>query len=157
MARGIATMTIMGSQAVDTHELAAGRLREAGQFYTQGRRELVELLLRAARPATIQDLLASEPRLRQSSIYRNLADLESVRLVRRVIGPDELTRYEFSEEILGHHHHTICTGCGVVDDFTLPPSVENAIERALTEAMSGTAFEASAHRLDVAGTCVECR
>lgn len=88
---------------MDAHELVAGRLREAGQLYTEGRRELVQLILQAARPATIADLLNFEPRLRQSSVYRNLADLESVHLVRRVIGADELTRYEFSEDILGHH------------------------------------------------------
>ena len=146
----------MGRQSVDAHELVAGRLHEAGQLYTQGRRDLVELLLKAARPATIAELLKFEPRLRQSSVYRNLADLESVHLVRRVIGADELTRYEFSEDILGHHHHTICTSCGIVDDFNLPPSVEQIIEQALVDAMNDTAFEASAHRLDVAGTCTAC-
>lgn len=149
-------MTEMGSNAVDAHELAAGRLREAGQSYTQGRRELVDLLLRAARPSTIAELLEAEPRLAQSSVYRNLADLESVRLVRRVIGSDDLTRYGFSEDILGHHHHTICISCGVVDDFILPSSVEQAIERALADALGEAAFEASAHRLDVAGTCADC-
>jgi Fur family zinc uptake transcriptional regulator len=150
-------MTATESQAVGTHELVAGRLREAGRLYTQGRRKLVELLLRTARPTTIPELLASEPRLRQSSVYRNLADLESVSLVRRVAGTDELTRYEFSEDILGHHHHMICTTCGVVHDFVLPPSVEQAIQRALATTLSDAGFEAGVHRLDVEGTCAECR
>ena len=145
------------SQGIDTHELVARRLREAGQLYTQGRRELVDLLLSTARPATIPDLLDSEPRLAQSSLYRNLADLESVEIVRRVVGADELTRYEFSEDILGRHHHTICTTCGVVDDFVLPAHVEGTIETALATALNSSGFEAGAHRLDVPGTCAGCR
>ena len=43
----------MGPRLVDTHDLVSARLREAGQLYTKGRRELVELLLRAGRPATV--------------------------------------------------------------------------------------------------------
>lgn len=141
----------------DAHELVACRLRDAGQLYTEGRRDLVELLARAARPATIPELLASEPRLRQSSVYRNLADLESVGLVRRVVGTDDLTRYEFSDDILGHHHHAICTTCGVMDDFVLPSSVEEAIEQALSTTLGNASFEPATHRLDVAGVCADCR
>ncbi len=149
-------MTAVGDERVDAHELVAGRLSNAGQLYTQGRRELVDVLLHTARPATIPELRQLRPQRTQSSLYRNLADLEAVRVVRRVIGADELTRFEFSEDILGHHHHTICTSCGVVDDFTLPPSTEEAIESSLALALAGSGFEAATHRLDVSGTCAGC-
>ena len=150
-------MTAAGGRALDAHELVAARLRESGQLYTAIRRELVELLLRTARPTTIPELLNLEPRLAQSTVYRNLADLESVEIVRRVVGADELNRYEFSDEIIGHHHHTICTGCGVVEDFVLPASVERAIDEAVAGVLTDTGFEPSAHRLDVAGACADCR
>jgi Fe2+ or Zn2+ uptake regulation protein len=146
----------MEAQTIDAHELVANRLREVGQFYTRGRRDLVELLVRVGRPTTIPELLQSQPKLVQSSLYRNLSDLESVGAVQRVVGADELTRYEFSEDILGHHHHTICGACGAIDDFVLPAEVEQALEQALGATLADAGFDASAHRLDVAGICAEC-
>ncbi|WP_419930127.1 Fur family transcriptional regulator [Candidatus Poriferisocius sp.] len=146
----------MGPRLVDTHNLVSARLREAGQLYTKGRRELVDLLLRAGRPATIPEMLELRPRLTQSSLYRNMADLESVGVVRRVAGVDDSTRYEFSVDIIGHHHHTICTVCGGVDDFFMPAAAERSLETALDEALSTTGFQPKSHRLDVFGTCPAC-
>ncbi|MCY4195211.1 MAG: transcriptional repressor [bacterium] len=146
----------MGPRLVDTHDLVAARLREAGQFYTKGRRELVELLIRSGRPATVPEMLDLRPSLTQSSLYRNMTDLENVGVVRRVAGVDDLTRYEFSADIIGHHHHTICTICGGVDDFFIPATAECNLETALGEALNATGFRPNSHRLDVFGTCPAC-
>ncbi|MCY4163145.1 MAG: Fur family transcriptional regulator [bacterium] len=146
----------MGLQLVDTHHLVASRLREAGQVYTKGRRELVELLLHAGRPATVPEMMELHPRLTQSSLYRNMADLENLGIVRRVAGVDDQTRYEFTVEIIGQHHHTICTVCGGVADFFIPATAEYNLETALDEALSTTGFQTKSHRLDVFGTCPDC-
>ena len=146
----------MGLRLVETHDLVSARLREAGQLYTKGRRELVELLLRAGRPATIPEMLELRPSLTQSSLYRNMADLESVGIVRRVAGVDDPTRYEFSVDIIGHHHHANCTVCGTVADFFMSPTAEHSLETSLNEALGRTGFQPSSHRLDVFGTCPDC-
>ena len=146
----------MGLRLVETHDLVSARLREAGQLYTKGRRELVELLVRAGRPATIPEMLELRPSLTQSSLYRNMADLETVGIVRRVASVDEPTRYEFSADIIGHHHHTICAECGTVADFFMPPATERSLETSLNEALGPTGFQPSSHRLDVLGTCPDC-
>ena len=146
----------MGLRLVEMHDLVSARLREAGQLYTKGRRELVELLLRAGRPATIPEMLELRPSLTQSSLYRNMADLESVGIVRRVAGVDDPTRYEFSVDIIGHHHHTICTACGAVADFFMPSTAERSLETSLNKALDTTGFQPDSHRLDVFGTCADC-
>ena len=146
----------MGERLAETHELVSARLDEAGQLYTKGRRELVELLVRAGRPATIPEMLELRPRLTQSSLYRNMADLEGVGIVRRVVGIDDPTRYELSEDILGRHHHTICTECGTVDDFFMPAAAERSLETSLGKALGASGFQPSTHRLDVFGTCPNC-
>ena len=146
----------MGERLAETHELVSARLDEAGQLYTKGRRELVELLVRAGRPATIPEMLEMRPRLTQSSLYRNMADLEGVGIVRRVVGIDDPTRYELSEDILGRHHHTICTECGTVDDFFMPAAAERSLETSLGKALGTSGFQPSTHRLDVFGTCPNC-
>ncbi|MEM8924974.1 MAG: transcriptional repressor [Actinomycetota bacterium] len=146
----------MRRSVVEAHELVAGRLQAAGQLYTAGRRSLVDQMLRAGRPTTIAELLSWDQQRTQSSLYRNLADLESVNVVRRVVGLDERTRFECSEDILGHHHHTMCGECGIVGDFVLPSDVERLIEDAVATALATAGFAPRGGRLDVTGACAEC-
>ncbi|MEM9132182.1 MAG: transcriptional repressor [Actinomycetota bacterium] len=146
----------MSPQPSEIHELISARLRESGQLYTTGRRGLVELLLRSGRPVSIPDLLASDAGLTQSSLYRNLSALEGMGVVRRVVGVEELSRYELSVDIIGHHHHTICTECGVVEDFHLPTAAEDALRAALLAAQAESGFQPASHCVDLLGTCSGC-
>jgi Fe2+ or Zn2+ uptake regulation protein len=145
------------ADAADVHELAEQRLRAAEQLYTKGRRELVELLLGLGRPATIPELLEQRPKLTQSSLYRNMVDLEAAGVVHRLLGADDRARFELSEEIIGHHHHLICSMCGAVDDFVVPARTERTLEAALAKAVSDSGFHAHGHRLDVLGVCARCQ
>lgn len=146
----------MGVDVAEVHDLISGRMRQSGQLYTKGRRHLVELLAAAERPATIAELLEAGPRLTQSSLYRNMIDLESVGIVQRVVGTDDLTRFELSEEIIGHHHHVICIECGAVDDFVVAARAERSLDAAIAKALEDTGFRPAGHRLDVLGTCADC-
>jgi Fur family ferric uptake transcriptional regulator len=138
------------------HDAVAARLRSADQRYTSGRRRLIELLAEAPRPETIPELLGRAPSLAQSSAYRNLVVLEEAGVAHRVVTSDERSRYELAEDLMGHHHHLICTSCGKVDDFTVSTRMERSLEGALRRAVAGTGFEPTAHRLDVLGTCASC-
>src|SRR6188472_1669181 len=136
----------------ELHDAVASRLRAAEQRYTSGRRQLVELLAVAPRPETIPELLERAPSLAQSSAYRNLVVLEEAGVAHRVVTSDERSRYELAEDLMGHHHHLICTSCGRVDDFTVSTRMERSLESALTRAVAGTGFHPATHRLDVIGT-----
>ncbi|MEY2416292.1 MAG: Fur family transcriptional regulator, ferric uptake regulator [Ilumatobacteraceae bacterium] len=138
------------------HDAAGSLLRDADQFYTSGRRELVGLLASIGRPATIPDLLDTRPKLTQSSVYRNLAVLEQVGVVQKVVSSDDRARFELAEDLMGHHHHLICVSCGRIDDFVVPPRGERTVEAVLERAIGATGFRAAGHRLDVVGTCAEC-
>lgn len=138
------------------HDAVAERLRHADQRYTTGRRALVDLLAAVPRPSTIPELLDGRPTLAQSSLYRNLVVLEEVGVAHRVVTSDERSRYELAEDLMGHHHHMICTTCGRVDDFTVSPQTERSLQAALTRAVEGTGFRTDGHRLDVVGTCSTC-
>jgi Fe2+ or Zn2+ uptake regulation protein len=141
----------------ELHQIAGQRLSDAELLYTKGRRELVELLSGLTRPATMPELLDMRPRLTQSSMYRNMTDLETAGVVQKVVGADDRTRYELAEELIGHHHHSICTACGAVDDVVIPARTERTLESALANAVEMTGFLATGHRLDVIGLCAQCR
>ncbi|MDQ1422849.1 MAG: Fur family transcriptional regulator, ferric uptake regulator [Acidimicrobiaceae bacterium] len=140
----------------DLDRVAATRLRKTGQRYTGNRRELVELFATVAEPLTIPEILAHRRDLAQSSVYRNLAVLEQAGLVQRIVTTDEWARFELAEDLTEHHHHLICSGCGLVRDFTLKPRLERSIDDALVGIADGSEFTLQSHRLDLVGLCRDC-
>ena len=141
----------------DPHEFAAAKLRAKGHRYTRNRRALVTTLLQSHHPSTIPELLAIDSSLAQSSVYRNLAILEESHVVERVVTSDEFARFELAEELTEHHHHLVCTDCGVVLDFTIPAALEADLETAFGRVEADTGFQADQHRLDLVGHCSGCR
>jgi Fe2+ or Zn2+ uptake regulation protein len=141
----------------DVHEIAAARLRRFDQRYTRARRALVEALASAEAPLSIPQLLRRDGTLAQSSAYRNLAVLEQATVVHRLVGSDEFSRYELAEDLTEHHHHLICSSCGDVRDFTAPARIEDDLDRALRQVAEQHGFDPDHHRLDLVGTCVNCR
>jgi Fe2+ or Zn2+ uptake regulation protein len=143
--------------SAEVHAIVETRLRDAGQRYTPKRRELVQALVQAGRPAATSDLVGGPGGLRQSSVYRNLAVLEGVGAVRRVVTGEGSARYELAEELTAHHHHLLCRVCGAVEDVMVEPRVERLVRRAFAEAAAAVGFEVAGHRVDLIGTCRSCR
>ena len=143
--------------ADDVHTAIEQRLRSADQRYTSGRRRLVEALARAGRPMTLPDLLQLDRGIAQSSAYRNLAILEEVGAVARILASGDHASYELAEDLTGHHHHLVCSGCGEVSDFALAPSLEADLERVLATAARKARYAVEHHRLDLVGRCSSCR
>ena len=143
--------------AGDLHGVIEQRLRLADQRYTAGRRAIVGLLASAGHPVSIGDIADQLPGLPRSSAYRHLTDLESAGLVRRVAAGDEFARFELAEDLTEHHHHLLCTNCGKVTDVTLPPRLEHDITTAISQLAGAEGFQPRSHRLDILGTCADCR
>lgn len=141
--------------ADDLHHAIGVRLGQVDQRYTAGRRNLVAVLAAGGRPLTASEILVAGG-LAQSSAYRNLAVLEACGVVHRVAGGDELARFELAEDLTDHHHHLICTGCGVVTDFTVSDGLERSLETAMETVAATTGFAPDHHRLDLLGRCASC-
>lgn len=135
----------------------AARLRRADQRYTSGRRRVIESLRTGSGPMTIPQILETDRRLAQSSVYRNLAILEEVGAVTRIVTRDDHARYELAEDLTEHHHHIICSSCGDVSDFALQSKVEDELDRALRNVARRSGFAVEGHRLDLVGVCATCR
>lgn len=141
----------------DPHELVLERLRRVRQRYTSGRRDLVQRLLESARPVSIAELLELDAEHSQSSLYRNLAVLEGCGVVLRLPSVDNVTRFELSEELTHHHHHLVCSGCGRLDDVTLPAALEASILGSTVRLGRDVGYEVHSHRLELVGLCSDCR
>lgn len=142
----------------DLHGLARDALDHDGQLYTRGRRAVLETLARLGAPATIPAILAAEPGLKQSSLYRNLAVLQSAGLVTRVDVGDDRAFFELSELVTDdHHHHLVCRECRTVVDVTLPHQAERTLDRTFHDVAAAAGYQLTEHRVDLVGVCADCR
>jgi len=139
------------------HAEIGRRLRSKQLVYTRGRRQLIDALLDIGHPASVPQLLRHRSKLTQSSIYRNLADLETAGVVHKVAASDDHARYELDEHFIGHHHHLICVKCGVVADFVVPSEAERTINDTLEAAAKRDGFRLTGHRFDALGLCNSCK
>lgn len=141
---------------VEVNDEVAALLRTADQRYTSGRRRLVTVLQTGNGPLTITQILAADPSLPQSSVYRNLTILEEAGAVTRIVTRDDFARYELAEHLTEHHHHLICSNCGDVADFSLGARAEASLDRSLQRVADRVGFDIDTHRLDLLGTCGSC-
>jgi len=141
----------------DLHDKATQRLRRISQRYTSSRRLLVTVMASAERPLTIPEIVERERSLATSSVYRNLVTLEQAGVITKVVTSHDHGRYELSEQFADHHHHLVCTMCGEINDFVLPPAVEEALDSALRKASRKAGFAPDGHTFDVTGTCTNCQ
>lgn len=140
-----------------THRDVAFRLAGSEQRYTRQRRMMVDALSSFSRPATIAELLDAVPDLPVSTAYRNLAVLADAGVVRKVSGSDEFGRFELAEEVSGHHHHhAVCSRCGLVIDATSSPRLEAALAETARAIAKENGFDVSDHRLELVGRCSRC-
>lgn len=128
-------------------------LKEHGLKATPAR-ELVLACMGAKRvPRTAQDLsatLGKKHAIDLVTVYRTLASFEKAGIVKRV----DLRRDSIAYELAGeHHHHIVCTECGIVEDFDacgLEPLIAKVQSRA-----KGFA-QVSEHSLELFGVCRTC-
>ena len=88
------------------------------------------------------------PTISQDTVYRTLWWLEDIGLIKTLGTPKERTRFDAN---LGHHHHFVCTRCGMIQDFEsdqldqvrLPDSVQSIGHAEITQ-------------VEVKGICLKC-
>ena len=147
----------MSVSNVDVHGEVVALLRTAGQRYTPTRRQIVEALQETRRPMTISDLLEALPGVAQSSLYRNLASLEQGGVVARIMTTSDTGRYELSERLAGHHHHLVCSRCGLMRDVVISEALESTLDDTFDRLAKREGFRLEHHRLDLIGVCGQCR
>ncbi len=138
------------------HATAMERLATIHQRYSSRRRRLVDVLMQSAHPMTATDIVALDGDLPQSSVYRNLTVLESAGVVVKVLTNGDRAAFELAEDLKGHHHHLVCTSCGMVLDVEIPADVERLLTKGMSAVADVHAFDLHGHRLDLLGRCTSC-
>lgn len=139
-------------------EAVLERLDNEGYRLTGPRRVVLEEVLKRNTPFTSAELLdtvqESAPRIGRATVFRTLDLLTRLGVVQRIHRDAEAGRchaYLACDE--HHHHHLICNSCGEVTDF----HEDSALEALVLEVEKRTAFHVEGHRLELVGTCPNCR
>ena len=141
----------------EIHTAVHDLLHNAGQRYTDKRRVIIDILIQAGKPMLITDILAKAKDMPQSTLYRNLLVLEETSTVVRVVTNADSGCYELAEHLMGHHHHMVCSKCGVVRDVVVPEGLEHELDKALEKVARREGFTIDRHQLDLIGRCKNCR
>jgi len=151
------SIPMYSQNVLDIDPTTIAQMMAAGHRFTKSRQLILTTLATLGRPATIPAILAAEPHLSQSSLYRNLMILEAAGLVSRLTVGSDYALFELSEELTEHHHHhLVCRQCHTVADIDLPAATERLLDETLAEATAASGFMLEDHRLDLVGLCGEC-
>jgi Fur family transcriptional regulator, ferric uptake regulator len=140
----------------DLRDTVVSRLRNVQQRLTPNREAIIDVLAATPRPLTIPEVLEARAGLAQSSVYRNLVVLVEAGVVHRIVTNDEFARFELAEDLVGHHHHLICSECGMVEDVPSNARLEQSLRRAVDQIADTTGFHTHTHRIDLVGRCRRC-
>ncbi len=87
-----------------------------------------------------------------ATVYRTLALLEKLKLVRRINLDDGCTRYQVHDDDNKHeHHHMICQRCGKVEDFE-----DDLLDVLEVSVLNQYGFVVQDHRVKLYGLCRDC-
>jgi Fur family transcriptional regulator, ferric uptake regulator len=125
-------------------------LSRGGYRLTAPRRRLVEAMQELGDHFVAEDVLSATPRVGRATVFRTLRLLQDLGVVCQVVLDDGTVAYRL-DYAGGHHHHLICSDCGMVEDFT-----SGEIEQVIDEVAHRKGFEVDAHRLELYGRCAAC-
>lgn len=122
---------------------------------TRQRDIILDIFLSTKKHLSVEELYlmvkSRHPGIGQATVYRTLKLFAEAGLAREIIIHDGQTRYEHALE--GEHHdHLICTTCNSIIEFE-----NESIERLQEEIASRHGFLMKTHKMEIYGTCADCR
>ena len=137
----------------DLIEDALARMREHGRRVTTARRLLLGVLLAEPGHRSAEELAADvqarAPTVNITTIYRNLDELERLKIVDRTRHGHGPATYHLASAA---HGHLLCDKCGSMTE--VPGEVFSGLARKTRE---GHGFTVDPHRFAVIGLCASCQ
>jgi Fur family transcriptional regulator, ferric uptake regulator len=133
-------------------------LARQGVRLTAPRRAVVDVLVAYHAPLSVAEIHANlnNRRINLVSVYRTVALLVKLGLVRLADESKGTQRFELAEAFTGHHHHLVCQECGQVQDLEgcwLGEEMLRALHRHVQRLRR---FRVTTHDLKFFGLCREC-
>ena len=136
-------------------EAILNRLRVEGLRITAGRRNIIDVLFRAERPLSLQDILelaeAEGDGPDYATVFRMFCLFGRLHLVHKVNLQRSCSYYELNDPSR-HYDHIVCTGCGKVVVIDIPCPLAETEQRVAEH----YGFRNLSHSLEFFGRCPDC-
>ena len=126
-------------------------IKEQGLKNTPTRRAILEVFSSDCKPINAENIheKLKKEGVNLVTIYRTLESFEQAGILKRLSLNKPSAYYELAAN---HHHHLICTNCGMVEGFE-----ECDIGEVSNKALKGSKFQTvSGHSLELFGKCKKC-
>ena len=124
-------------------------LKESNMKATEQRLAVFGLLHEAGHPLSAVDIKNKLKGMDQVTIYRTLEQFTEIGLISKLALSSNRAHYEYS---LKHHHHAVCTKCGLVEEIEgcLAPTAKKIVKNAKKFTMI------TGHSMEFFGICHLC-
>ena len=137
-----------------TEKKVASVLSRRGYKLTPQRRAVLNVIVNRLEHLTPSEVYErvhrDHPSVGLVTVYRTLEVLSELGLLSQVHRVGSARSYTLTP--LGHHHHLICSLCGVVADFT-----DCGLEELEQRLSQDTRFKIEGHLLQFVGRCRDCQ
>ncbi|MFP6678999.1 MAG: Fur family transcriptional regulator [Dehalococcoidia bacterium] len=128
---------------------AIAALEDAGLRITGQRRMVLAAIDGMNGGFTAENLTAELEGVGRATVYRTLKLLVETDVICKLALPDGTPMYSPSR--VEHHHHSVCTSCGAVEEFR-----DTTVERVLRSLNREIEGEIIGHRMEVFIRCKVC-
>ena len=146
-------MNDSGHKTININDL----LKNNGQKITPARLSILNIFLKNKMPLSAPDInkeLKKDKKINninEVTVYRNLSSLEKSGIIKIVNLRRDAVYFEMNND---HHHHIVCTNCGLVEDFKENKNIEKLL---MQIAEKSTKFKnIKEHSLELFGICRVC-
>ncbi|MBW2146480.1 MAG: transcriptional repressor [Deltaproteobacteria bacterium] len=124
--------------------------------YTMERDAILRILESAAVPLSPREIhkMLPEPRASLTTVYRNLALMERMGIVRCVELRERFRRYKLVGKSGAHEHHVVCRNCGRIDTVQPDPC---SLQPFLSDIHDRLGYQVLDHSLEFFGLCPMCK
>ena len=150
--KGVAVAVSAGEVRRRVDELSHA-LRESGLRLTHQRLEVVREVARSDEHPDVETIYRAVrervPTISLDTVYRTLATLDGLGLVRRVAATPGPTRYDANT---AHHHHFVCTRCGLIRDVD-----DRGLDAVRAPRSAASLGSVESIEVQLRGVCVDCK
>lgn len=129
-------------------------LQTAKLKVTDARRRVLQIFLKAKKPLDVdqvlKELVKNDIIVDQATVYRIMKAFTEKEILHQISLEPGKSHYELSDR--PHHHHILCTSCGLIRD--IEGCVIDAME---AEAATKTGFVVRSHSFELFGVCSSCQ
>lgn len=127
-----------------------GILRDHGLKVTESRLRIFDILFRSRKPLSVSDVVSALKGIDTVTVYRTLQQFVTAHLASPVHLSHNRAYFEY---IHAHHHHLVCTDCGLIADIK---ECDTSSREKNTLQQAPDFARISSHSLEYFGICKKC-